>query len=253
MWRIWQVLWSGYIFAMKWLQSCSENQVCVHICHHVGYNGKCTSVAPIAPEIKFMFIWHHVGYIASALEWLQSFSRNQVYVHLCHYVGYMASAQEWLKTCSKKQVYVHIWHHSSGNQVCVHIWHYVGLWQVLRSGSEVAPDLLWICSEKQVYVHIWNHRIWEIFHRHCYIEYVSWGAQNCNKLCNTHSGINELNHYVRIKLQQQYYDTVSCKSSCTKCRHRLRNNYDEMEARNIWKSPHGHVYMLTFESTKKNN
>ena len=53
---IYDIMW-GMKSTQEWLQSCSENQVCVHICHHVGYNGKCTSVAPIAPEIKFVFIY----------------------------------------------------------------------------------------------------------------------------------------------------------------------------------------------------
>ncbi len=51
----------------------------------------------VVPEKKFVFMCGIMWGMTSAQEWLQSCFINQVYVHIWHYVGYMASALEWLQ------------------------------------------------------------------------------------------------------------------------------------------------------------
>ncbi len=68
----------------------------------MGYEKCFWSGSRVAPEMKFMFIWHNVTYMASTLEWLYicyevapELLRKS---SLCSYMapcGYITSAPEW--------------------------------------------------------------------------------------------------------------------------------------------------------------
>ncbi len=82
-----------------------------------------------------------------ASEWLQSCSRNQVYVHIWHHVGYTAR----LHSCSRKEVCVHVWHHVGYGKcsgMAPELFHkssvcsYMALCGVYGKCSGVASDLI---------------------------------------------------------------------------------------------------------------
>ena len=184
MWGIWQVLWNG---VWEVLRSGS------------GVYDKCSDVAldllmsgsRVTPQIKFMFIYDIMWGMKSVQEWLRSCSRNQVCVHIWHYVGYMSSAPDWLWICSgvapellqksslcSYMTLCEVYDKYSG----VGCRKYSGVVPVymistlvwLQICYEVAPELLrksslysymapWLqsFSGNQVYVHIWHH-VWYI-------------------------------------------------------------------------------------------
>ncbi len=87
------IMW-GMKSAVEWLQSCSANKVCVHI-------------------------WHHVGYLVSAPEWLQFLRKSSFCSYMTQCGVYGSGVAPEIKFVF---IYV-LWSGSScsGNQVCVYI------------------------------------------------------------------------------------------------------------------------------------